>query len=83
MFCGGSASHSCPFRGEPHRSLATALRSSNIANAKGISVVAGEGGVVVLKGAAKDEDEARLIEGMIRLTPGVRSVQNELKFPVQ
>jgi len=57
--------------------------SSNIANAKGISVVAGEGGAVVLKGTAKDEDEARLIEGMIRLTPGVRSVQNELKFPVQ
>ena len=57
--------------------------SSGIANAKGISIAAGEGGVVVLKGAAKDEDEARLIEGMIRLTPGVRSVQNELKFPVQ
>ena len=26
-------------------------------------------------------DEARLVEGMIRLTPGVRDVRNELKFP--
>ncbi len=72
----------------PPAKMQTDLRSlidasSGIANAKGISVLAGEGGVVVLKGAAKDEDEARLIEGMIRLTPGVRSVQNELKFPVQ
>lgn len=57
--------------------------SSSIADAKGVSVTAGDGGVIVLKGNAKDEDEARLIENMIRLTPGVKDVKNELKFPVQ
>ncbi len=57
--------------------------SSSIADAKGVSLSVAEGGVIVLKGNAKDEDEANLIEGMIRLTPGVKQVQNELKFPVQ
>ena len=57
--------------------------SSGIADAKAVSVTAAEGGLIVLKGNAKDEDEAKLIEGMIRLTPGVRNVQNELKFPPQ
>ncbi len=57
--------------------------SSSIADAKGVNVTAGDGGVIVLKGNAKDEDEARLIENMIRLTPGVKDVKNELKFPVQ
>jgi len=57
--------------------------SSSIADAKGVSLSVAEGGVIVLKGNAKDEEEANLIEGMIRLTPGVKHVQNELKFPVQ
>ena len=57
--------------------------SIGLADAKNVSVTAAEGGLIVLKGTAKDEDEAKLIEGMIRLTPGVRSVQNELKFPPQ
>ena len=57
--------------------------SNSIANARGVNVTAGTGGVVVLEGNAKDEDEARLIEGMIRLTPGVKDVKNELKYPVQ
>lgn len=57
--------------------------SSGIADAKNVSVTAAEGGMIVLKGNAKDEDEAKLIEGMIRLTPGVRNVKNELKFPPQ
>ena len=57
--------------------------SNSIANARGVNVTAGEGGAIVLQGSAKDEDEARLIEGMIRLTPGVKDVKNELKYPVR
>ncbi len=57
--------------------------SNSIADARGVSVTAGDGGVIVLKGNAKDEDEAKLIENMIRLTPGVKDVKNELKYPAQ
>ena len=31
--------------------------------------------------AVDDEDEARPAEGMVRLTPGVRDVRNELSYP--
>ncbi|OWK39179.1 hypothetical protein FRUB_06261 [Fimbriiglobus ruber] len=55
-------------------------RSSMTPSARGIQV-ATDGPVIVLRGAVKDEDEARLIEGMVRLTPGVREVRNELQFP--
>ncbi|MGL6095592.1 MAG: BON domain-containing protein [Fimbriiglobus sp.] len=41
----------------------------------GVSIV---DGVVVLRGTARDDDESRLVEGMIRLTPGVTEVRNEL-----
>lgn len=54
-------------------------RSSMISN-RGLAV-AMDGGAVVLRGRVKDEDEARLVEGMVRLTPGVRDVKNELTFP--
>ncbi|HET6573173.1 MAG TPA: BON domain-containing protein [Fimbriiglobus sp.] len=57
-------------------------RSTMIANPAGVQVVT-QGPVVVLRGTARDEDEARLIANMIRLTPGVREVRNELQFPVQ
>lgn len=40
-----------------------------------------EGSTVTLKGAARDRREARLIESMVRMTPGVRNVKNELTFP--
>jgi hypothetical protein len=39
------------------------------------------GNIVTLRGNVSDIEEARLIEGMTRLTPGVRSVRNELTFP--
>ncbi len=39
------------------------------------------GQTVILRGTAKDEDEARLIEGMVRLTPGVHDVRNEINYP--
>jgi osmotically-inducible protein OsmY len=41
------------------------------------------GNEVTLRGTVASAEEARLIEGMTRLTPGVRSVNNELTFPVE
>lgn len=55
-------------------------RSISLSNPRAVEV-ATDGAVVVLRGTVKDEDEARLAENMIRLTPGVREVRNELKFP--
>ena len=40
--------------------------------------VATEGTVIVLQGSVANERESRLAEAMIRLTPGVREVRNEL-----
>jgi hypothetical protein len=56
-------------------------RSAMIANPAGVQVLAQAGGVVVLRGTVRDDDEAKAAEGMIRLTPGVREVRNELKYP--
>jgi len=56
--------------------------SSSISRVSGIQIELPTTGQVVLRGTVLDEDEARLIEGMVRLTPGVRDVKNELKFPV-
>ena len=56
-------------------------RSTAIANPAGVQVAMGTDGAVVLRGAVRDEDEARTVEGMVRLTPGVRAVKNELTFP--
>jgi hypothetical protein len=39
------------------------------------------GSTVVLRGRVADDDERRLIEGMVRMEPGVREVRNELTFP--
>ena len=40
-----------------------------------------EGNTVVLTGAVSDDKESRMVEGMVRLTPGVRTVRNELQAP--
>jgi hypothetical protein len=39
------------------------------------------GGTVVLRGRVADADDRRMAEGMVRLTPGVRDVQNEIVVP--
>jgi hypothetical protein len=39
------------------------------------------GGTVVLRGQVADADDRRMAEGMVRLTPGVRDVQNEIVLP--
>jgi hypothetical protein len=41
--------------------------------------VALDGSTVVLRGWAADDHDRRLAEGMVRLTPGVRDVRNELQ----
>jgi hypothetical protein len=53
--------------------------STSFSGGKAIEVQVLDSGVVVLRGTVKDEDEVRLVEGMTRLTPGVRDVKNELK----
>ena len=40
------------------------------------------GNEVTLRGTVRDVEEARLIEGMTRLTPGVGHINNELTFPI-
>ena len=59
---------------------ATLDRSTAIKNAKGIQVQV-EGQTAVLRGTVGDEDERRMAEGLVRLTPGVRQVRNELQVP--
>jgi hypothetical protein len=51
-----------------------------ISNPAGVQVLT-RGNVVILRGEVKDEDEARLLEGLVRLTPGVRGLQSELSYP--
>jgi len=55
-------------------------RTAALGNPAGVSVQA-DGRNVTLRGAVKDEDEARLVEGLVRLTPGVGAIANELTYP--
>ncbi|MFO0845119.1 MAG: BON domain-containing protein [Gemmataceae bacterium] len=73
----------------PERSRAEALRpdleavvarSERLPSAGNIRVTT-EGETVVLRGRVTSERERRLAEAMIRLTPGVREVRNELQPP--
>jgi len=52
-------------------------RSTSLSNPGGIDVVMEEG-VVIIRGRVASEDEARLAENMLRLSPGVRELRNEL-----
>lgn len=63
--------------------LRSALDNSTlIASGRGVQVITDDLNNVTLRGRVRDEDEARLIEGVVRLTPGVRAIQNELTFLV-
>lgn len=53
-------------------------RTSMILNSKLIKVEADLNNNVTLTGSAADDDEIRLIEGMVRLTPGVGDIKNDL-----
>ncbi len=52
--------------------------TSQIANPKGVQIVTDDANNVTLRGTVKDDDEARLVEGLVRLTPGVGAIKNEL-----
>jgi len=54
-------------------------RSTKLSDPAAIQVAVQPDGVVVLRGTAKDEDEVRLAENMLRLTPGIRGVRNEVQ----
>jgi hypothetical protein len=56
-------------------------RSTAIANPAAVQLAMADGGTIVLRGAVRDRDEAHTVEGMVRLTPGVRSIRNELTYP--
>jgi len=55
-------------------------RSTMIRNPRDVSIQI-DGPGIILRGTAQDEDEAHMIEGMVRLTPGVHFVTNELQYP--
>jgi hypothetical protein len=52
-----------------------------IPDGRGVQVITDGQNNVTLRGRVQNEDEARLVEGVVRLTPGVRVIQNELTFP--
>lgn len=56
--------------------------SSLVSNGKAVQIITDVNNNITLRGNVKDEDEARLIEGIVRLTPGVANIANELSFPV-
>lgn len=55
-------------------------RSSFVKSQATVQINVVSDGVVVLSGLVRSGREAELIEGMVRTTPGVRDVQNELKI---
>jgi hypothetical protein len=55
--------------------------STRLRSGQGIGV-AMDGGTVVLHGKVQDERERRFAESLVRLTPGVRDVRNELQVLV-
>jgi BON domain len=59
--------------------LSGIIGRSGIANPAGVQVTV-EGSTVTLRGTVRDEEEARLVIGMVRLTPGIRGLKNELTF---
>ena len=69
----------------PASQIQTDLRgiidNGGLENSKTVQVVVA-GTNVTLRGAVKDDEEARLVEGLVRLTPGVGAIKNELTFPV-
>jgi hypothetical protein len=56
-------------------------RAPMIASPQNVQVIVAGGNNVTLRGTVKDDEEARLVEGLVRLTPGVGEIKNELTFP--
>lgn len=58
------------------------IDAGGLASPAGVQVVADADNNVTLRGTVKDDDEKRLAEGLVRLTPGVGTITNELTYPV-
>jgi hypothetical protein len=59
------------------RSAIDRVPTDQLTNPAGVQVAV-DGRNVTLKGSVKDTDESRLVEGLVRLTPGVFVIKNEL-----
>ena len=55
----------------------TLAQSSDLDRRDSVHVLM-DGQAVVLRGQVADDDERRLVENMVKLTPGVNQVRNEL-----
>lgn len=55
--------------------------AGGLASPAGVQIVADANNNVTLRGTVKDDDEKRLAEGLVRLTPGVGTITNELTYP--
>lgn len=64
-----------------HTELRGVIARSTSLPSRGDWQVHMEGGTVVLRGNVADERERRLAERLVRLSPGVRDVRNELTMP--
>jgi osmotically-inducible protein OsmY len=62
--------------------IRSVLDNTTIANRQGVQIITDANNNVTLRGTVKDDEEARLVEGLVRLTPGVGAIKNELTFPV-
>ena len=51
-----------------------------VTNPKGVEVLTDKDNNVTIRGTVADAEEARLVEGLIRLTPGVGTIKNDLKL---
>ncbi len=60
--------------------LASLERSDFLKDKRNIAIAV-NGSTVFLKGQVADPDERRVVEGFVRMTPGVRDVVNELVAP--
>jgi hypothetical protein len=58
--------------------LQQTIAESSILPSKDNILVAVDGNTIVLRGKASSERERRMAEGLVRLTPGVHEVRNEL-----
>jgi hypothetical protein len=53
--------------------------TSELSNPRGVEVAIDGNNNVTLRGTVKNREEVRLVEGLVRLTPGVRAIKNELQ----
>jgi hypothetical protein len=58
-----------------------AKMSTRYPHLKTVELTPGDNGVVVLRGTVDSLNTAKVTESLVRLEPGVKSVQNELTFP--